>query len=72
MDSSGNFRTGWWMNNVDRSTKYCYELLEANLNGDYKPNCCDNGNQWPMYEGIVWKSWEGEYTSLQASEMSLF
>ncbi|XP_072040942.1 microfibril-associated glycoprotein 4-like isoform X2 [Amphiura filiformis] len=67
-----NLHTGWWFSN-DTDGKNCYQLLESNLNGDYKAECCANAHTvQDMYDGVVWKSWSDEYTSMKTTEMSIY
>ncbi|XP_072039737.1 microfibril-associated glycoprotein 4-like [Amphiura filiformis] len=69
--STLNLHTGWWFSN-DRNGKDCHELLESNLNGDYKAACCANAHTvQDMYDGVVWKSWSDEYTSMKTTDMSI-
>ena len=65
-DCAGELKTGWW---IKPDNGHCYELLETNLNGEYKTQmeCCQN----VQFDGIIWKNFGGDRNSLKETKMSI-
>ena len=65
--SADNLKTGWWLK-PDSTDKICTDLLDSNLNGEYKT---DQLGDDAKYAGITWKDFKGEFTPLKETEMRL-
>ena len=65
-DCASELKTGWW---IRPDSGHCYELLETNLNGEYKTqmDCCQNA----QFDGIIWKNFGGDRNSLKETKMSV-